>query len=201
MLRHMLAFLIVSLSASLALSNVLHPDLENKLNSSADNELIRFMITMEVQGDFDWLITATNGLDKVEARELVVTYLKDLTERTQQEVKAYLNSYESSGQVQGLPDFLLQYTCSAEYHHSCRHDLQIAEGFEWQRLQVYHHRRRDNRGRSNQCAGDCRSGTARQGLEYRAGYDHEDGHPDYRDKFCCQRRWIPHQGRQRSRIR
>jgi serine protease AprX len=102
MRNSVLAFLIVSLSASLALSSTLNPELVDKLNSSADNELIRFVITMEVQGDFDWLMTATEGLSKSEARELVMAYLQDLTESTQEEVKSYLQSYEPSGKVLGL---------------------------------------------------------------------------------------------------
>ncbi|MBU0519824.1 S8 family peptidase [bacterium] len=93
---------IIVLGISLAHAGVLDPDLVTKLDASAPNELVRFMVTMEAQADYNELISATAGFDKWEKREYVVTYLQDLANASQREALDYLRSYEASGKVTHL---------------------------------------------------------------------------------------------------
>jgi|GEM_PF-643612 subtilisin family serine protease len=96
-----LLFLLLGL-VGVASATTFTPDLTAKLNAGSDNELIRILITMKDQVDSDWLFAATDGMNKQERRQFVVDHLNQLAEATQAGVKAYLESWEASGNVKHL---------------------------------------------------------------------------------------------------
>ncbi|HEX7343201.1 MAG TPA: S8 family serine peptidase, partial [bacterium] len=90
------------LLAAAGTAGVIQSDLEAQLSASAPNEMIHVMITMQEQGDSDWLMRNAADLDRRAAREFVVDYLSEIADRTQADVKAYLQSKLAVGQVKNL---------------------------------------------------------------------------------------------------
>jgi len=85
--------------AGSALAATLTPDLVTKLNNSTDNDLIRIIVTMQEQAEFDWMMDATANMSKAERREFVVNHLRQIADATQVDVIAYLEDWESAGKV------------------------------------------------------------------------------------------------------
>ncbi|MBU0517582.1 S8 family serine peptidase [bacterium] len=93
--------LVLSLTGS-AFAVTFTPELVTKLNSSADNELIRILITMEEQAEFAWMVDMTAHMSKSAKRQFVVNHLQQLAEGTQTDVIAYLADWEPAGKVQRI---------------------------------------------------------------------------------------------------
>jgi len=93
---------ILVLGITLAHAGVLDPGLVTKLDNSAPDEMVPFIARMETQADYMELMSATDGMDKWEKREYVITYLQNLASTTQREILDYLSSYEASGKVTRL---------------------------------------------------------------------------------------------------
>ncbi|MCX6640278.1 MAG: S8 family serine peptidase [bacterium] len=96
-----LMLLILSLAGS-AWATTFTPELVTKLNTSSDNELIRVLITMDQQADFNWMVATTAQMSKMERRQFVVNHLNQLAEISQIDVMAYLKNYEASGKVEHM---------------------------------------------------------------------------------------------------
>ncbi len=97
-----LLFLLLGLVGAAA-ATTFTPDLTAKLNTSPPaGGLIRVLITMEEQVNSDYLFAATAGMNKQAKRQFVVDQLNQLAEATQAGVKAYLESWEPSGDVKHL---------------------------------------------------------------------------------------------------
>ncbi len=129
-----LAVMLVFSATVMAYSGTLHPDLIQKLNESQDDELIRVMVTMEAQADFQQLVDATANLTKPEIREFVVTYLQDLALTTQQDVKDYLESFESSGKVKKLQSVSIVNMLHCMAVPEVLRDMEGFPGVMWVRL-------------------------------------------------------------------
>ena len=63
-----ITMLFATIMASSVIAGTLHPDLVGKLQSSAEDDLIRIFISMENQADFSWLMSNTAALSRQEAR-------------------------------------------------------------------------------------------------------------------------------------
>ncbi len=96
-----LTLLVLSLAGS-TLATTFTPDLVGKLNVSSENELIRILITMQEQANFNWMVANTTRMNKLEKRQFVVNHLNQMAEITQADVKAYLEDWESSGKVKNF---------------------------------------------------------------------------------------------------
>lgn len=103
-----LAMLAVAALTGLVLASNLNPDLIAKLNTSSPNEFIRIEIRMQEQADYQAMMAQTAGLDKKATRTWVVNYLQDMANRTQANVKAYLDAQAAAGKVKNmLPVFIV----------------------------------------------------------------------------------------------
>lgn len=97
-----LASLLIMVLSGMTMASTLSPDLVAKINASSEDEMIRILITMEEQADFNWLMSATTGMTKQDARAFVVDHLLNMAEGTQADVRNYLESEQQSGRVQNL---------------------------------------------------------------------------------------------------
>ncbi|RJP78826.1 MAG: T9SS C-terminal target domain-containing protein [Candidatus Zixiibacteriota bacterium] len=93
---------LLAVLAGTAAAGAITPALQDRLNSSAGNELIRILITMEEQADYHWMMQQTEGLDKRATRAWVVDYLQTMAAVTQQDVRDYLEAMQAQGKVQHL---------------------------------------------------------------------------------------------------
>ena len=101
-MRKLARIFLVFCLAGTAFATTFTADLADKLNTSPKNELIRVLITMEEQADFDWMIAATATKTKMERRQFVIEHLNQIAQRTQAEVYAYLDGWQASGKVKHL---------------------------------------------------------------------------------------------------
>ncbi len=121
-----LAMLLVALCVSFAGAGNLHPDLAARLNQTHSDDFIPILIILDVQGDYQDLMSQTEGMDRYERREYVITVLQDIAGVTQRRVKDYLRSFEPSGKVQGLQSLWI---VNALYGRATPQVIRGLEGF------------------------------------------------------------------------
>lgn len=101
-MTHLILWITIFAFSTVSAGEIVHPELAQKLNQSKEDELVRILITMQEQADYNQLMIATAGLTKGETRKVVIGELKDLADRTQNRVLAHLQAQIQSGKVKDL---------------------------------------------------------------------------------------------------
>jgi serine protease AprX len=125
-----LALLSVFMISGAVLAATITPDLTEKLNSSAPDELIPVMVIMAQQADQEQMQFLTEGLDKRATREAVLGYLKSMAESTQGDIRVYLESLKSSGKVSHVYPLFIANIISLKATPEVIHRLEGFAGIE-----------------------------------------------------------------------
>ncbi len=133
-----IASILGSIPISAIYGEYIKQPLLDKMASSGPNELIRINIMMKEQADEPYLRGLCKGKSKSTRRALVISYLKEISERTQSDLLAYLKDRESQNEVSNITPLWIINAISCEAISSVIEGIAgraAVKSVDWDKLQ------------------------------------------------------------------